>query len=167
MGAPTVAAIFEDILPYLGVEGEYSEEDMSRVAVRMPNVTGMTETEAAARLKENYLTYRIIGDGDKIVGQIPAHGRELPGNSTVLLYTDDSMPTDQVTVPDLKGLTVAQANRVLADCGLYMQAKGVDSTASYVVASQQDIAPGTQVARGTMIVVTFIDTTANDTTAQG
>ena len=48
-----------------------------------------------------------------------------------------------------------------------MQAKGVDSTASYVVASQQDIAPGTQVARGTMIVVTFIDTTANDTTAQG
>ena len=167
MGAPTVAAIFEDILPYLGVEGEYSEEDMSRVAVRMPNVTGMTETEAAARLKENYLTYRIIGDGDKIVGQIPAHGRELPGNSTVLLYTDDSMPTDQVTVPDLKGLTVAQANRVLADRGLYMQAKGVDSTASYVVASQQDIAPGTQVARGTMIVVTFIDTTANDTTAQG
>ena len=167
MGAPTVAAIFEDILPYLGVEGEYSEEDMSRVAVRMPNVTGMTETEAAARLKENYLTYRIIGDGDKIVGQIPAHGRELPGNSTVLLYTDDSMPTDQVTVLDLKGLTVAQANRVLADCGLYMQAKGVDSTASYVVASQQDIAPGTQVARGTMIVVTFIDTTANDTTAQG
>ena len=123
--------------------------------------------EAAARLKENYLTYRIIGDGDKIVGQIPAHGRELPGNSTVLLYTDDSMPTDQVTVPDLKGLTVAQANRVLADCGLYMQAKGVDSTASYVVASQQDIAPDTQVARGTMIVVTFIDTTANDTTAQG
>ena len=167
MGAPTVAAIFEDILPYLGVEGEYSEEDMSRVAVRMPNVTGMTEAEAAARLKENYLTYRIIGDGDKIVGQIPAHGRELPGNSTVLLYTDDSMPTDQVTVPNLKGLTVAQANRVLADCGLYMQAKGVDSTASYVVASQQDIAPGTQVARGTMIVVTFIDTTANDTTAQG
>ena len=62
---------------------------------------------------------------------------------------------------------MAQANRLLADCGLYMQAKGVDSTASYVVASQQDIAPGTQVARGTMIVVTFIDTTANDTTAQG
>ena len=103
----------------------------------MPNVTGMTEAEAAARLKENYLTYRIIGDGDKIVGQIPAHGRELPGNSTVLLYTDDSMPTDQVTVPDLKGLTVAQANRLLADCGLYMQAKAVDSTESYVLASQQ------------------------------
>ena len=167
MGAPTVAAIFEDILPYLGVEGEYSAEDMSRVAVRMPNVVGQTEAEANKRLEENYLNYRIIGDGDKIVSQIPAHGRELPGNSTVLLYTDDSMPTDQVTVPDLSGLTVAQANQALADCGLYMQAKGVDSSASYVIAAQQDIDPGVQVARGTMIVVTFIDTTATDSTAQG
>ena len=167
MGAPTVAAIFEDILPYLGVEGEYSAEDMSRVAVRMPNVVGLTEEEANKRLEENYLNYRIIGDGDKIVSQIPAHGRELPGNSTVLLYTDDSMPTDQVTVPNLAGLTVAQANQVLADCGLYMQAKGVDSSASYVIAAQQDIDPGVQVARGTMIVVTFIDTTATDSTAQG
>lgn len=167
MGAPTVAAIFEDILPYLGVEGEYSAENMSRVAVRMPNVVGLTEAEANNRLEENYLNYRIIGDGDKIVSQIPAHGRELPGNSTVLLYTDDSMPTDQVTVPNLAGLTVAQANQVLADCGLYMQAKGVDSSASYVIAAQQDIDPGVQVARGTMIVVTFIDTTATDSTAQG
>lgn len=167
MGAPTAAAIFEDILPYLGVEGEYSSEDMSRVAVRMPNVVGLTEEEANRRLEENYLNYRIIGDGDKIVSQIPAHGRELPGNSTVLLYTDDSMPTDQVAVPNLAGLTVAQANQVLADCGLYMQAKGVDSSASYVIASQQDIDPGVQVARGTMIVVTFIDTTATDSTAQG
>ncbi len=167
MGAPTVAAIFEDILPYLGVEGEYSAEDMSRVAVRMPNVVGLTEEGANKRLEENYLNYRIIGDGDKIVSQIPAHGRELPGNSTVLLYTDDSMPTDQVTVPDLSGLTVAQANQALADCGLYMQAKGVDSSASYVIAAQQDIDPGVQVARGTMIVVTFIDTTATDSTAQG
>lgn len=167
MAAPTVAAIFEDILPYLGVEGEYSAEDMSRVAVRMPNVVGLTEAEANKRLEENYLNYRIIGDGDKIVSQIPAHGRELPGNSTVLLYTDDSMPTDQVAVPDLSGLTVAQANQALADCGLYMQAKGVDSSASYVIAAQQDIDPGVQVARGTMIVVTFIDTTATDSTAQG
>ena len=167
MGAPTVAAIFEDILPYLGVEGEYSAEDMSRVAVRMPNVVGLTEAEANKQLEENYLNYRIIGDGDKIVSQIPAHGRELPGNSTVLLYTDDSMPTDQVTVPDLSGLTVAQANQALADCGLYMQAKGVDSSASYVIAAQQDIDPGVQVAHGTMIVVTFIDTTATDSTAQG
>lgn len=166
MGAPTVSAIFEDILPYLGVEPEYSEADMSRVAVSMPNVVGMTESEAAAKLKENHLTYRIIGDGSSIVSQIPAHGRQLPGNSTVLLYTDDSMPTDQVVVPNLLGMTVAEANKAVSNAGLYMQAKGTDSTASHVIASTQDIDAGVAVNRGTMITVTFIDTTATDTTAQ-
>lgn len=162
MAASTASLIFEDVLPYLSVEPEYSEDDMSRVAVRMPNVTGLTESEASGRLEEYSLNYRIIGDGSKIVGQIPAHGRELPGNSTVLLYTDDSMPTDQVSVPNLKGLTVAQANEALADAGLYLQAKGADSNASHVIVTSQDIAEGTPVARGTMITVTFTDTTAMD-----
>lgn len=126
----------EDILPYLGVEPDYSEVDMSRVTVRMPNLAGKTESEAAAILEEDHLNYKIIGDGDKIVSQIPAHGRELPGNSTVLLYTDDSMPTDEVEVPNLTGMTVAQASTTLSQLGLYLQAKGTDSNAWYVVVTK-------------------------------
>lgn len=71
MAAPTVARVMEDILPYLGVEPDYSEVDMSRVTVRMPNLAGKTESEAAAILEEDHLNYKIIGDGDKIVSQIP------------------------------------------------------------------------------------------------
>lgn len=52
-----------------------------------------------------------------------------PGNSTVLLYTDDSMPTDEVEVPNLTGMTVAQASTTLSQLGLYLQAKGTDSNA--------------------------------------
>ena len=118
--------------------------------------------EAAAILEEDHLNYKIIGDGDKIVSQIPAHGRELPGNSTVLLYTDDSMPTDEVEVPNLTGMTVAQASTTLSQLGLYLQAKGTDSNAWYVVVTKQDIDAGTKVPRGTMIAVTFTDTTALD-----
>ena len=162
MAAPTVARVMEDILPYLGVEPDYSEVDMSRVTVRMPNLAGKTESEAAAILEEDHLNYKIIGDGDKIVSQIPAHGRELPGNSTVLLYTDDSMPTDEVEVPNLTGMTVAQASTTLSQLGLYLQAKGTDSNAWYVVVTKQDIDAGTKVPRGTMIAVTFTDTTALD-----
>ena len=162
MAAPTVSAVFEDILPYLGVKPEYSDADMSRVAVNMPNVVGLKEAAAAEKLKENSLKYRIIGDGETIVSQIPAHGRQLPGNSVVLLYTDDSMPTDQVRVPDLQGMTVAQANRAISEAGLYMQAKGADSTGSHVVVATQDVDAGVFVTRGTMITVTFTDTTAQD-----
>lgn len=162
MAAPTVAAVFEDILPYLGVEANYSEEDMNRVNVSMPNVIGKTESEAATILENSYLNYRIIGDGDKIVGQIPAVGKAVPGHSTVLLYTDDSMPTNTVIVPDLMGMTVAQATKALNDLGLYLQAKGTDSTAWHVIVTSQDLAAGTEVALGTTVTVLFADTTAMD-----
>ena len=135
---------------------------MYRVNVFMPNVKGMTETEAASVLRDSYLEYRIIGDGDKIVSQLPASGREVPGHSTVLLYTDDSMPTDQVPVPNLMGMTVTQATQVLSDLGLYLQAKGTDSTAWHVVVTDQDIIEGTQVDRGTTITAIFADTTDMD-----
>ena len=162
MAAPTVAAVFEDILPYLGVEAEYEEGDMSRINVRMPDVSGMSESKAAAVLQESGLSYRILGSGSSIVSQLPKEGRELPKGSTVLLYTDDSMPTDPVTVPNLMGMNVTDATKALTDCGLYLQAKGTDSTAWHVVVTAQDIAAGAQVERGTTVTVLFADTSDMD-----
>ncbi|MGM9564126.1 MAG: penicillin-binding transpeptidase domain-containing protein [Faecousia sp.] len=162
MAAPTVAAVFEDILPYLGVEAEYEEGDMSRINVRMPDVSGMSESKAAAVLQESGLSYRILGSGSSIVSQLPKAGRELPAGSTVLLYTDNSMPTDPVTVPNLMGMNVTDATKALTDCGLYLQAKGTDSTAWHVVVTGQDIAAGTQVERGTTVTVLFADTSDMD-----
>ena len=46
-------------------------------------------------------------------------------------YTDDSMPTDEVEVPNLTGMTVAQASTTLSQLGLYLQANGTDSNAWY------------------------------------
>ena len=162
MAAPTVAAIFEDILPYLGVEPHYSAEDMYRVNVAMPNVVGMTEKEAAHALAENYLKYKIVGNGTHIVGQIPAAGRAVPGYSTVTLYTDDSMPVNMVKVPDLKNMTVSEATAALNELGLYLQTKGTDSKAWHVLVTSQDLEPGTEVALGTTVTVIFADTTAMD-----
>ncbi len=162
MAAPTVGAVLEDILPYLGVEPEYEGEDPSRLTVIMPDVTGMREYEAAELLKEQGLSYRIIGNGSTVLGQIPAKGRELPGASVVLLYTDNSMPTGKVTVPSLLGLTASEATKKLTDLGLYLQAKGTDPNAWRVLVTAQDIPPGTQVEQGTTITVIFADTTAMD-----
>ncbi len=162
MAAPTVAAVFEDILPYLGVQPDYSEEDMYRVNLSMPSVTGMSASEAAKVLEETYLSYRIIGNGAKVVSQLPPAGKAVPGHSTVLLYMDDSMPTDRVSVPDLRGKTVAEATQALTDLGLYLQAKGTDSTQWHVLVTHQDLEPGSLVDRGTTLTVIFADTTDMD-----
>ncbi len=162
MAAPTVAAVFEDILPYLGVEPQYEDGDLCRVSVRMPDVREMTRSEAVAALKEVMLDCRVIGSGSRIVSQIPAPGREVPGRSTVLLYTDDTMPTQKTSVPNLLGKTVEEATRALNDAGLYLQAKGTNTTRGHVVVTAQDIPPGTQVERGTTVTVLFADTTDMD-----
>ena len=162
MAAPTVGAVLEDILPYLGAEPQYEGEEDNRLSVLMPDVGQMTEHEAAAVLSQNNLSYRIIGRGSTITGQIPAAGRELPAGSTVLLYTDGSMPMGRVTVPDLIGMTAKEALQALNDLGLYLKVKGTDPEKWHVVATVQDIPAGTEVERGTMITVTFADTTAMD-----
>ncbi len=158
MAAPTVAAVLEDILPYLGVEADYEQQELYRVNVPMPDVVGLTEYQAAEKLKNTHLQYRVVGKGSKIVSQLPASGKDVPCYSTVVLYMDDSMPTDSVTVPDVMGLTLAEASKKLNDLGLYLQAKGTDATAWHVVATRQSIAQGTQVSRGTTVTVTFTDT---------
>lgn len=162
MAAPTVAAVFEDILPYLGVEPDYSGEETYRVGVTMPDVTGMTEHAAAETLAQQSLSYRLIGGGGRMVDQLPAAGQTVPGLSTVLLYTEGAAPTDAVSVPDLRGATAREATEKLAECGLYLQAKGTDSEAWHVVAVAQEPAAGTEVARGTTVTVRFADTNDMD-----
>ena len=72
------------------------------------------------------------------------------------------MPTEKVEVPNLMGMTVSEATQTLSELGLYLQAKGTESTAWHVVVTDQDIEVGTKVSRGTTITVIFADTTAMD-----
>lgn len=162
MAAPTVRGVFEDILPYLGVKRDLTDVDMSSVEVTMPDVTDMTEKEAAAALKDESLTYELVGEGTRVTGQLPAPGTALPGNSQVILYMGEEVPTDLVTVPDFTGMTISQANQAAANAGLYVLAKGADADSGYVTATEQSVAPGTTVVRGTTIHVGFTDHTAQD-----
>ena len=156
MAAPTVRDIFLDILPYLGVEPDYASGEIRGVNVKMPELTGMTQEEAAATLKNKSLTYRTLGTGAIVTDQIPAAGAELPGDSEVILYFDYEKSTEQVEVPDFVGYAVADVNWLANNAGVYVQAKGTDRT-SYATVTYQSVEPGTKVDRGTTITVEFTD----------
>lgn len=162
MAAPTVRDVFSDILPYLGIEPDYTSDSIRGVNVAMPETVGMTEEEAAAILSERSLTYRVIGDGAIITDQLPAAGSQLPGKSEVILYKGAEKSTRQVEVPDFVGYSVADVNWLAANAGVYVQAKGTDMTENYVTVTYQDVEPGTMVDRGTTITVEFTDHTALD-----
>ena len=160
MAAPVVRDIFADTLLYLGLQPDYTDVDMRTVNVHMPDVRDLTEEEAAEVLAKDSLTYITVGAGETVTGTIPAMDELLPGNSEVILYMGEPVPTDKVIVPDLSNLTLAQANAVLANSGLYLQTKG--SSLYYAVVTDQDYEPGAEVSRGTTVTVELTDTTALD-----
>ncbi len=162
MAAPTVRDVLSDILPYLGVEPDYSDDEISAVNVATPDVVGLTEADAAEALKEKSLTYRVVGDGETVTDQIPVGGASVPGASEIVLYMGEEKPTDKITVPNFIGLSVAQANDTAANAGLYIQAKGTNKTDSNVTVTYQSVEAGVEVNRGTTITVEFTDHSARD-----
>ena len=160
MAAPVVRDIFADTLLYLGVQPDYTDVDMRTVNVQMPDVRDLTEDEASTILAGQSLRYLTVGAGGTVTGQIPAPGELLPGNSQVILYMGEDVPTDLVTVPNLKTMTQKRAEAVMEDSGLYLQTKG--SSQYYSVVTDQEPAAGTQVPRGTTVTVELTDQTALD-----
>ena len=157
MAAPMGGELLEDILGYLGVEKAYTAGS----DVLVPNLVGLDLASATSSLEKTGLSLRTVGDGAAVTGQIPAAGASIPGGSQVVLYMGEEVPTDQVTVPSVVGLTAAQAEEKLAAQGLYMRATGVSDFNSGVVAYEQSVAAGTSVDRGTTVEVRFSDSSAS------
>ncbi|MBQ7567145.1 MAG: PASTA domain-containing protein [Oscillospiraceae bacterium] len=162
MAAPTVKDILTDILPHLGVEPDYSDEDISAVNIAVPNVLGMRPSEATSALTERSLSYRAVGDGETVTAQIPAAGASVPGNSELVLYFGGDVPSEPVTVPDFRGMTVAQASGAATTYGLYLQARGTDKISGYIYVTYQNVEPGAEVPRGTTVDVEFTNNSVQD-----
>ena len=162
MAAPTVGLILSDILPYLGVEQSFSEEDAAGRLFVMEDLTGLTAKEAQQKLKEQYLTAAIVGTGDTVTGQIPAAGTEVAGNSQVLLYMGEPVPMEQTAVPDFAGMNRQQAAEAAAAAGLYILVTGNDEISPTVTVTAQSIGAGTGVPRGTTVELQFTDTKTAD-----
>ena len=162
MAAPTVGAVLEDILPYLGVKQNYTDEDLAGKEILLEDLSGKTAGEAQAVLKESGLTAELVGTGETVTGQLPAAGRTVPGGSQVLLYLGDVPETETVTAPNFLGMNRAQATDAAGELGLYILVKGNQSVEPGVTVTAQSVPPGTTLERGATIELEFADTQAVD-----
>lgn len=164
IAAPMAGRLLAEIMDYLGVDKQYTAEEMNQADVTVPNLIGGTVTGAAETLDTKGLEYRTVGSGDTITGQIPSGGSSIPGGSEVVLYLGEAVPTDKVTVPDLMGLNPTQAQQALENAGLYMRSTGI--TSGYYSATteviSQSIEKDTEVERGTVVEVRFADSALSD-----
>ena len=162
MAAPTVGAVMADILPYLGVQQNYTQDDAAGQVFVMEDLTGMTAKEAEKLLSKQYLTVRTVGTGETITGQLPAAGEKIAGGGQVLVYLGEKVSEENIAVPDFTGMNRQQANDTALSAGLNILISGNDGLGPNITVTRQDPAPGETVTPGTTIRLEFTDTKAAD-----
>ncbi len=168
VAGPYFAKMMEEILPYLGVEAQYNEEEYANLDTTAPNVTGMTLEQAYAELEEAGLSYTVIGDESDssitVSAQVPEAGGAVPKEGQVVLYTSgyDEAST-YVTVPSFLGYDVTNASYLASINGLQISVSGSSSSSATV--TSQSVAEGEQVQQGTVITLTFVDNANAETGA--
>ena len=157
MAAPIAGQLIANILDNMGVEKQYTEEELSGTDTAVPSLVGYDLATAGKELEKKGFTYRTVGSGSNVTGQIPAAGLSIPGGSTVILYMGEEVPADQVEIPDVTGMSPAKVKESLEAKGLFLRAVGVsgDYNAN-AVASGQSLDPGIMVTRGTVVEVRFV-----------
>ena len=163
MVAPTASQIMSEILPHLGIEPDYSAEELVGADAAVPNVVGMSAADAKAKMDSAGFAYRTVGNGETVTDQTPAGGAIVPNNATIVLYLGEEKPDTLCTVPNVVGKTASEANRMLTNAGLIMKVAGATSSSSgNVYAISQSQAAGTQLAAGEVVTVQFGDSSVLD-----
>ena len=157
MAAPVVGNMMADILPYLGVEPSVSEEEAARMDVPTPVLTGLSVYEAAKRVQDAGLRYRGIGSGDAVTDQLPAAGQSIARGTEIILYLGAKPSEELETLPDLSGLRYEEARDTLSYYGLYLRTLSPIGESGEQRVGAQSIAAGTQLAHGSVVTVTLID----------
>lgn len=155
VAAPVAGKLVEDILNYLGIEKEYTEEEkkLFEPDTIVPDVRSMTFEDAKKALKEKNLEFKIegnAGSGEQVIlEQIPKPGVSVAGKSIVILYTYKPEIEPKVKVPDLKDMGIEEAAECLKNLDLNMKTNGMGTVVG------QEIGPGRMVEKGKVIEVQF------------
>lgn len=151
IATPVGKQVFFDIFNYLSFKTDANSEDISKSLLKdivVPEVRGVSKTEAVKILKSYKLECDIDGEGDNIVDISPKPGYTVKEGSKIILYTGKtSNYNKKVIVPNLKGYSVEDARSLLNKIGLKANFIGDG------IVSEQSIAPDKEVEKGTTIVL--------------
>ncbi len=157
IAAPVVGKIMEDILRYMKIEPQYTEEEKENLDVYVPDVKGKSTAAAIKDITAQNLTYTIVGSGETVKDQMPKAGSNMTAKSTVIVYTEENTG-NLVTVPDVLNLslTEVQARLMANKLNLNVSSAGATgSTSQRTIAIRQDPMPGTQMEAGSIVKVEF------------
>ncbi len=153
IAAPVAGDILSDILPYLGVQPQYTEEELESLDVAITSHIDQPLSLVEAELIEKEIKYKVVGNGDTVTAQSPQPGTTMPHNGTMILYTGDAQPNKTIVVPDLVHYSVAGASNRITSMGCNVRVVGNNNSGSTALVISQSPAAGEKVAPGTVITI--------------
>jgi penicillin-binding protein 2B len=142
-GSKPVAMVFNPVmkssLQYLKIQPK-DEEFIEKVSV--PDVNGLTSDEAVTKLSEAGLNPIVIGNGTKIVSQIPLKEEVLMAGEKVIIKTDGEM-----TAPNMTGWSIRDVMKVAEAANMKLNYVGN----GYVV--NQNLKQGAVMKEGEYLIV--------------
>lgn len=153
VAAPTVSQMLSEILPYLGIPSDATDNTNTDNLITVPDVRNKTVTEAKKLLTDAGFECKIYCSGDQnstlVADQNPKPGSQLSADSIILLYGEGDTSATSVSVPDLSGMNLSQAVSALRAKNL-----NISVTGSGIVTTQ-DYTKDELVQEGTIINVTL------------
>lgn len=142
VAGPVVSQMLSEILPYLDIPTDGTQQDATNntstdsQAKTLMDVRNKTVAEAKKILEEAGFTCSTTADSTSLVSdQVPKPGTSLLTGSIIKLYETGNDARVSTTVPNLKGMSLAQAKNALKSKGLNLHYTG-----SGTVLSQDPIA---------------------------
>lgn len=158
VSSPVFINIMSEVLPYLDVKTSYTDEELSYVDASAGDYTGVSVDEAKTAVEADGFTATVKGNGSTVISQIPTVSSGLQKGGSIVLYTDSDSQSETISVPSLIGLSPDEVNSVASAYGLNVSFSG--ATTSSGTSSSQDIEAGTSVSPGTVITVSFADSSS-------
>lgn len=158
VSSPVFINIMSEVLPYLDVKTSYTDEELGYVDASAGDYTGVSVDEAKTAVEADGFTATVKGNGSTVISQIPTVSSGLQKGGSIVLYTDSDSRSETVSVPSLIGLSPDEVNNVASAYGLNVSFSG--ATTSSGTSSSQNIEAGTSVSPGTVITVSFADSSS-------
>ena len=113
MVAPVASSVMSEILPYLGIEPNYTAEELVGADKTVPNVVGLAKDAAIQKLAASGFGCRSVGSGDTVTDQTPAGGAIVPNSAEFRARRTQARPP---CAPSRRALTPARRWRRVRSC---------------------------------------------------
>lgn len=119
--------------------------------IEMPDLFLRDIKEAKHFLKNENLNYKIFGNGDKIIAQIPKSGEQLNKHDIVYIILGDTLSNEEIRIymPDITGLPIRTTMEILNSIGVKVKCNG----SGFAISQQPK--PGATVKKGQVCIIDF------------